>query len=198
MKKAIGYVSLGVLLAAPALAEERGPIGLNFSVGGGSRSIGATWHATDRLALRPTFEYDHLRSDGSATYADGRAEPTERRFTSVGGGVAALLYLSRRDTLSAYVAGAVALTRDSQHYGTPLERTTRNGHTLSARFGVQYAVTKKVSAFAETGLSYTRSKEGQDWAGREDPWNLSAVRHEDTVKRIGTLSTSVGAIFYLR
>jgi hypothetical protein len=183
MKKTMGYVSLLVLTAAPALAQERYRTGLDFLVGGSTSAVGATWHVTDRFALRPLLSYAWDRYVWSSSASpEGVRVDKYQRTTSLGAGLGALLYLRQRESLSTYVTAGFELDHVSQRPDEAEPSWTGNGGKASGAFGVQYAFTKHVSAFGETGLAYTMRPASPDGS-------LS--------KHLGTLQTGVGAIFYL-
>ncbi len=195
-------LALGILLAAiapAAQAQDKGQLGINASIGEGSRDVGVTYHVSGRFALRPSFRYT-TTEDETAFVLDSRCgeggprEPgclipipqAEIETTEWGLGLSVLYYMGRKDSLSTYLAA-------SGHYGKATaevgrvpgggargEQTT-DGWTWGGTLGAQYSVAKRFGLFAEVGVRY---------ANRESRFNESSV--------FTTVGASMGAVFYLR
>jgi hypothetical protein len=174
-----------VVLAVPCHAQELHQLGLDFSVGSSSQTLGVTWHVGPVVALRPTFNFSHTKADSeSLSSPDGAVTQTSTaKTTNVGAGLEALAYVSRREPLSTYLAG-------SYRYGhISTEGLVRGSHTntAAALLGAQYAFNKHLSIYGETGISYTSSE--------TDAQGLVGPSRAHT---INTLNTNIGAIFYLK
>jgi len=136
---------IGLFCAAPALAQEKGKVGMTF---GAPASIGILWHATEKVALRPEFALSWSSSD---------VGPSESDTTSFNTGISALFYLARRDSLSMYLSPRYTFGRSSSSFSGSIfvdpERVTRT-HAFTGSFGAQYALGDRFGAFGEFGLSY--------------------------------------------
>ncbi len=208
-------------LAVRATGQEKGRLGADVAFSSATSStIGLTWHATNRVALRPVFGFLHETRDDVQTYlADGVAfDGTSRTTnTAISGGLEGMLYLTRAESLSTYVAvsyqrqhaketaGAVSLAIPLSQAPPLVQQLVasdpfrpRNQTTASnlygAAAGLEYAFGKRFSAFGEAGLRYVTTKlrvaEGL-------PRNGVAAGPAD-LDQIGTFTSTVGVIFYFK
>jgi predicted porin len=174
-----------VMLAVPCHAQEVHQLGLDFSVGSSSQTVGVTWHVARTVALRPTFNFSHTKTDSDTLSGpDGTVTQTNTaKTTNVGGGLEALAYLSRSEPLSTYLAGSYRYGHLSSSGGL----LGSHANTAAASFGAQYAFNKRLSIYGETGISYTSSETAAQGL-------LGASR----THTVNTLNTNIGAIFYLK
>lgn len=181
MQKWTGVLLLGaaVLIGArSAAAQEAGDVGLTT---GFPAAIGAIWHLTDAVAIRPEINFSHNNLDTSVSSGSSS--------TSVGFSVSGLLYVSHDDRLRTYVAPRLDYSHVSASSdGVVSLSTDRNTWGGSGSFGVQYAVGDKFSIFGEAGLAYTR-------AHTPSTSTQGVASAEFTQTAFGT-RTAVGVIFY--
>jgi hypothetical protein len=109
----------------------------------------------------------------------------------VGGGASALFYLGKPETLRTYVAPRLTYTRNSINSPAGLSGTIGDSVTtfvlFSGSFGAQYAMSRRFSVFAETGMAYQRSKSSVT--------SSAFFRPDTTASTVGPRG-SVGAILF--
>jgi hypothetical protein len=169
---------------APAAAQDNPRLGLNF----GYPSIGLTWHATKRVAVRPEFSFS--LGSSSATSGSG-VEGSEADNWGVGIGVSALFYVADWDGVRAYVAPRLSFNTSKTSSVTSISSSkaenTSDGWDLGALFGVQYSFTRRLAAFGEVGFSY--ADRHSEYSG------LSSLVSKTDSWGFGP-RTAIGMIFY--
>src|SRR5262245_17248205 len=218
-------LSIAVLPALRAEAQDKGQLGVDLSVGSGSSAtIGVTYHVSKRLALRPTFAFSHstLTNDGVFSAPDGSLNvKSDQTTNSFSAGLEALLYLTRRDAFSTYLGGSYqrvhsSVTSDPPQLALPLaqlppalarfvrdelglipqsKRTTDNDVAALA-LGVQYAFAKSFSAFGEAGLRYVSGRSRLERTQSRSLFSVSFSPGDNS--QLATFTSSVGVIFYLK
>ena len=178
---AVGLLAL--LLPSTATAQHERRVGLTMGIPG---AVGVIWHASDRIAVRPEFQFTRLTSEstspqlGLSSSSDG---------WSISPGVSVLFYLQRWDDLRTYASPRFSFTRSTNAF-TPAgldavtAESTNKSYTGSASFGAQYLLGDRFSLFAEIGLGVTRTTGSTELSSTE------------TSGRQWTTRTGVGAAFY--
>jgi hypothetical protein len=146
----------------PAGAVERGQVGINGEVSA-RPLIGLTYHATERLALRPGLFFQRVKADNAPTFINGTEEELdlyETRDTSFGGQLEADYFLRPQRDLAPYLAVTGAYTHVNTAYPVPqasaiiLKNGNLHNWSAGAAFGVQYAFTERFHVFGRMGLAY--------------------------------------------
>lgn len=220
MKNASACLTLLMLSALPAAAQETHEFGLDFTIGTSSQTLGATWHVTRRIALRPTFSYSHTSADSVQTLfaSDGDVDATTSSTTeSLGAGLEGMVFLTRTQSLSTYLAATYRRVHSSSRTDAPQvavpltqlppilarqvasylvfsssSKSSGNSNAFGPAFGLQYEVGKHFSVFAEAGVSFSTATSTSE---RQPAASVSTTGPSHT-KAIGTASASLGAIFY--
>lgn len=138
---------LALVLAAcgTASAQDHGPVGITMAF---PTSIGAIFHATDKVAIRPEFTFTQSSTDSS---------PVEATTWSVGTGVSALFYLSSRDRVQTYVAPRFSYAHaDTSIAGGIVSDNTSDSTGFSGSFGAEYSPSARFSVYGEAGIAYTQ------------------------------------------
>lgn len=178
---AAGLLTL-LLLPSSAAAQEERRVGLTMGIPG---AVGLIWQASDRVAVRPEFQFSHLTSESTSPQL-GLSSASEG--WSVSPGVSVLFYLQRWDHLRTYVSPRFSFTRSTNSFvpsgAIDAAESTNKSYTGSGSFGAQYALGDRFSLFAEIGLSVTRTTGSTDLSSSE------------TSGRQWTTRTGVGAAFY--
>ena len=135
---------LALVLAAcgTASAQDHGPVGITMAF---PTSIGAIFHATDKVAIRPEFTFTQSSTDSS---------PVEATTWSVGTGVSALFYLSSRDRVQTYVAPRFSYAHaDTSIAGGIVSDNTSDSTGFSGSFGAEYSPSARFSVYGEAGIA---------------------------------------------
>lgn len=190
--RAAGAVAFGVLvLTSYAGAVEKGQFGLNAQLHT-QRSLGLTYHATSRIAVRPSFFLERTTSDEVPALVDATQDiPVFDTTTTVFGGGLDLLYFLRpaRD-LAPYAGLLLSYAHINEPYPvrSPGRLVLRNGNRgqvgVSAAFGVQYAFTERFHAYSDVAAGYSRTER----------FAIDGIRLRS--RTWGTASTALGAVFY--
>jgi opacity protein-like surface antigen len=152
-------VLLFVATGHPAMAQEKGQVGLTM---GYPISIGLIWHASDTVALRPSFNFSHQSSEltTSALAVTGSTNDA----TSWSANIGALFYLHTWEKASAYVAPIFGYTRvSSTSSGQTSSGTTStssshgNAYSFTGSVGAHYALSRRFSVFGEVGVGYSHA-----------------------------------------
>lgn len=179
---AVAACLLVLLLPPPAAAQDERRVGLTMGIPG---AVGLIWHAGDRLAVRPEFQFSHLTSESTSPQLGLRSTSDG---WSISPGVSVLFYLQRWDNLRAYVSPRFSFTRSTNSFvpagAIDAAESTNKSYTGSGSFGAQYSLGDRFSLFGEIGLSVTRTTGSTDLSSTE------------TSGRQWTTRTGVGAAFY--
>jgi hypothetical protein len=217
-------VLFSVLAALPALAQEKGRIGLDAAFNG-SAVVGVTWHATEHLAFRPTFSYSHSSTSGDESGSPDLFEsPTglpstiDDSSSTNGVGLALLYYLRHGDGLSPYLGVGYEHTHTTSTdtrvtmeppmaADTILTMTTdnrANGNRVRAFVGAQHAFGKRFGLFGELGGTYNHldsrfTSSELIHFDRPRPRDITESHTQHTTSnQFASFSAQVGAIFYLK
>jgi len=154
-------IVIATVLVRPsvAAAQEKGQFGVTLAY---PPAVGVIWHVADRVAVRPDFTFTQLTSDliSTTTITFGSQRQTmvttsSSTNTAVGFGVAALVYLWKRDAARAYVSPRYNYSRATITPSSPeisSQMTTNNG--ASGSFGAQYTLSPHFNVFGEVGVAY--------------------------------------------
>ncbi len=199
---------LTILLAAPANAQEHGQVGLSM---GYPASVGIVWQIADRFAVRP--EVSLVQSSGvsrstltvSITTPFGTQTQTASTqvttdTTTMGTGISGLIYLWKREALSAFVSPRYAFTRGtntgtSNGATSPVGDITTRNHFISGSFGAQYALGRRFSVFGEIGLGYNHGSASSPPSSTPSPIGSTTSSSESNNHGVSTRS-GVGVVFY--
>jgi outer membrane protein with beta-barrel domain len=146
------HVIAALVLVAPVAgyAQEKGNVGMTM---GYPAAVGALWHVSDDVALRPEISISRSSIDTSSGVGDSSS-------WSLGLGISALFYVTRADNLRTYVSPRYSYSRSSATAtaaATPVtSELTTSTSTVSVSFGAQYALSPRFSAFGEVGFGYGR------------------------------------------
>ena|SRR5215831_14489346 len=188
------------MTSLPASAQDRGAFGITM---GYPASIGAIWHVTDRVAIRPevsltqlsnaTTSTVYIMGPGGTILASTTTQSTTDQWT-VGVGASALFYVKQWDALRAYVTpryqySRATISASATNSGSVQVLSqpdfTSNTHFISGSFGVQYALGTRFGLYGELGLGYSHAA--------TDTTAPGAGR--STTNTVGTRS-GVGVLFY--
>lgn len=145
----VRLLTLGSALAlvSPQMAgaQDAGKTGLTMAY---PAAIGVIWHASDSLAIRPSFTVSHSSSDS----------PTSAEGWSAGFDVSALFYMKKYDNVRTYLS-----PRFSYAHSSSTVTSTQSSITVestgkstggSGSFGAQYAGSPHFSVYGEVGLQF--------------------------------------------
>ena len=171
-----------ILSPAVAGAQDKGQAGVTMGHPG---SVGLLWHVSDRVAVRPEFQFSYISSEGSAPELGLTSSSSG---WNVAPGVSALFYLRRFDNLRTYVAPRFAFARSTTSSDSALTtgdaRSTNKSYVGSASFGAQYSLGPRFGVFAEIGLAATRTTGSSSRSSiRTSGWQW-------------TTRTGIGAVLY--
>jgi len=159
-----------------AFAQDKGKVGLTM---GYPSSVGILFHVTDKIAIRPEFNFAQSSSDIETLIVD-----SESSSWAIGTGVSALFYLRAWDDTQLYVSPRFTYTHNSTSSEIGSEASS-NSWGLMGSVGAQHKLGTRFAVFGEVGLGYSRSTIG---AG-------SLVVGEATASTLAT-RTGVGVILY--
>lgn len=156
---AIG-LSFWCVTATSAWAQDKGDVGLTVST---PQAIGVTWHASERLAIRPDVSFAFTETDGEDSSPDVSSK-------SVTFGVAALFYTHRWDDLRVYVSPRFTYSHASSDLSgsSNVFDSSSSAWGLSGSIGGQYALGSRFGVFAEAGLIYSSQRAETSIAGVAD------------------------------
>jgi opacity protein-like surface antigen len=175
-------VALTLGTSVLALAQEARKTGLTVGYPG---DIGVLWHASDSIAIRPTFGFSHTSSD----IASGGANDGWGFGTTI----AALFYVKKYDDVHTYVSprfsyshASVTSTPTSSLGSLPAVTSHDDSTGGAGAFGVQYSPGQRFSVYGEVGIGFTH--------------------HETTLNGVSSFTTKgttwgtvagLGIVFYL-
>ncbi|HTM26711.1 MAG TPA: hypothetical protein VL225_16050 [Vicinamibacterales bacterium] len=147
------FAILGLFGGATAGAQDAGKTGITMAYPG---SFGILWHATDKVAIRPTFNVARSTADGSTSSG------TNWTFGTT---IAGLFYMKKYDNVRTYFSPRYTYSRISSttHVGAiqgitvPDLKTTGNSNGGSGTFGAEYTPGSRFSVFGEVGVVFTRA-----------------------------------------
>jgi hypothetical protein len=199
----LALLVMTVSFVAPCVAAAQDPPRFGIVMAYPAQA-GVLWKVTDRVAVRPEFNWTHstIESTGTSTVFTGTGVTTTTVTTTTstngtGYGVSGLWYFARRDALWLYLSPRFAYTRTSSTADRPTIglpnlpapspfTTTTSTYTTSGSFGAEYELAKRFGVFAELGVAYGRSNLGPTSAPGPDA-------HGSTTG----IRSGIGAILFL-
>jgi hypothetical protein len=167
-------LTTGLVLFAcgTAGAQEPGKVGMTMAFPG---AIGVIWQATDRVAIRPDFNFSHSTLEGAAS-SSGWAFGTN---------ISALLYMRKYENVRTYFSPRFSYTRTSTTFNVSLptqtvfpdQKTTASTKGGGGLFGAQYSPASRFSVFGEAGLSFSHRTSGSSTSGSKitgNGWGTTA------------------------
>ena len=135
-------------------AQEHGKTGVTIGYPG---DIGILWHASDSVAIRPTFTFNHTSSTSAAgSTTDGWGSGFE---------VSALLYLRKFDNVRTYVSpqftyshGSTTSKSNNATTSTITVDTGTNAMGGAGAFGAQYTASAHFAVYGELGVAFSHQK----------------------------------------
>ena len=193
MKRVLLTVAVVLFVSLPATAQESGQVGLAMGYPG---SIGIIWHASDRMAIRPDFNFSRLTSENTGGFSQSQVDGW-----ALGLGLGALFYSGAKDNLRMYFSPRFAYSRTKTEsasssvssQGISTSETRNNSYQYSGSIGVQYSPGRRFSVYGEAGLAYTRGNSRFETS----PSLLGTVTGETTSNTFGTRA-GVGVVVYLK
>lgn len=158
--------------ATLAAAQETGKTGVTMAYPG---SIGVIWHASDTVAIRPAFSFNHTSGESSIG--------SDNHSWGLGFGLGALFYLRKYDSVRTYVSPQFSYSRTNitatpvSTSGTLPEIASHNDATGGAgTFGAQFFATPHFSVYGEAGIAFTHHKTatGSSTAVKGSTWGTVA------------------------
>lgn len=194
MKRALLTVAVLLCTSVPAAAQESGQVGLAM---GYPASIGIIWHASDRVAIRPDFNVTRTSNESNSGFSAG----LKTDGWTLGVGLSALFYTSKKDNLRTYFSPRFAYGRTQTNsdptrvFGAAsLSSETRsNSYQYAGSFGAQYSLSRRFSVYAEAGLAYSHG----DSTFRSTASFSGVATGKTTITSFGT-RTAVGVVFYFK
>lgn len=140
-----------LVLPAPAAAQERGQTGI---VMGFPATVGFLWHASDNLALRPEFTFQHTRNESLSNIIGGGSASSSNAMTI---GTSVLWYMGKYDNVRTYVSPRFTYGHSSSKVeNSNVPPAKSDVFSLTGSFGAQYNPTRKLAVFGEVGYGYNR------------------------------------------
>jgi hypothetical protein len=226
--RALSTLGMGLILAlgaARASAQEKGALGLDALAGNSTATIGARWHITKKFALRPTVAFSRVTSEQDTTViADGTQAVGKQQTLdwTLGAGLAGLYYISQGEALSTYVGASYSHNHQSESVNplifppidtlqTPnlahLEsiasvfqpnRTGANANVVGALFGIQHALSKKVTLFGELGIDYSFQSLNQKAILSPSETQAILSGSGSSQSELFSYTGGIGIVFYLK
>ena len=140
-----------MLVSGLAGAQEAGKTGLTMAYPG---SIGVIWHASDAVAIRPGFTFNHTSGENAAG--------NDNHSWGLGLDLGVVFYLRKYDNVRTFVSPLFSYTRTSIS-ATPISTsgslpqiTSHNDATAGAgTFGAQFFATPHFSVYGEAGIGFS-------------------------------------------
>lgn len=168
-------LALVVVSARPSNAQDVGHVGLTMAF---PAAVGVTWQATDRLAIRPDFQFSQSAS-GSLTSSS----------ISTAVGVSALFYVRKWDNLRTYLSPRFGYLHSSVTFtGSAVSPPSQDQYSYAGSFGAEYQLHRRFAVFGEAGLTYSHTVS-------DNPSGFSGASLSTTGHIWGTRA-GVGAIVY--
>jgi hypothetical protein len=146
MRRSLALFSLAlvVLSARPSNAQDAGHVGLTIAF---PAAVGVIWQATDRLAIRPDFQFSQS-STGSLSSSS----------LSTAVGVSALFYVRKWDNLRAYVSPRFGFQHTSlTTTGSTVNPFSQDQYSYAGSFGAEYQLHRRFAVFGEAGIGYSHT-----------------------------------------
>jgi opacity protein-like surface antigen len=173
---------LVVLMPAFAVAQDQGDVGMTIGHPG---SVGVLWHVSDRVAVRPEFQFSYISSESTVGELGLASSSHGWNFAP---GVSALFFLQRFNNLRTYFSPRFTFSRSTSSFESDASgstaTSTNKSYSGTASFGTQYSFSDRFSLFAEIGLGATRTT------------GSSALSSARSSGYQWTTRTGVGAAFY--
>lgn len=189
MKRVLCTAAVLLFVSLPAAAQESGQVGVAMGYPG---SIGIIWQASDRMAIRPDFNFTKTTSENTGVFSESKVGGW-----TLGFGLSALIYTGKTDKLRTYFSPrfAYARTQTNSDAGTPTSSsgTTANSYTFAGSFGAQYSLSRRFSVYGEAGLAYSRSD-----STFKSTASLSGVATGTTTSHGFGTRAAVGVVVYFK
>lgn len=135
-------------------AQDHGRAGVTIGYPG---DVGVLWHASDSIAIRPVFTFNHSSSEsGGGSRVDG---------WGTGFGLSALFYLKKIDNVRTYVSPQFTYAHNSSTSTPPSGVPTAvsvdaSGSSTGGNgaFGVQYTPSPHFAVYGELGVAFAHQK----------------------------------------
>ena len=146
MRRSLALFSLAlvVLSARPSNAQDVGHVGLTMAF---PAAVGVIWQATDRLAIRPDFQFSQsaVGSLGSSSLS-----------TAVG--VSALFYVRKWDNLRTYLSPRFGFQHTSLTTTGSVENPfSQDQYSYAGSFGAEFQLHRRFAVFGEAGITYSHT-----------------------------------------
>lgn len=179
MRRSFVALFVTCLCAVPltASAQEKGKVGVTM---GYPAAVGFLWHASEKIAVRPEFNFSHSSTD--TPFGEGSSD-------SVGLGVTALFYTAKWDNVAAYIAPRFAWThstgRSESDFGGDIENESNaDSYNYSGSFGAQAWIGTRFSVYGEVGFAFSHGTADSSLGSGESKGKGFNIR------------SGVGAVFY--
>jgi hypothetical protein len=182
--KKLSLILLVVFLLLPAMLfsqDKEAPknkFGLTFP------TIGAIWHITDNVAFLPGFSFGHnWGSSRSALIDNGTSKNNSLSINS-----SLRFYVYEMKGLRLYVSPKYSYNWNNSDSNLPTtsSKSSRYAHSIDGSWGLQYAISRRVSIWGDVGVGYSHSSISSNPSSVETKSNA--------VSTVG----SWGLIFYLK
>jgi len=137
-------------------------------------ALGILWHASDKVAIRPEFNFSGSSSKQANAQITG-----ESSSWAVGFGLSALFYLHDQDGLRTYFVPRFQYSHASTSASSSISNTggTDVGSDIyggSGSFGAQYGLGKRFALFGELGFGFDHRSTDSPTAGKitGNTWGL--------------------------
>jgi hypothetical protein len=149
------WLSLSViaLSALPAAAQDR-KVGVTM---GYPAAIGVLWPVSDKVAVRPEFNFTGSSGESSGTF------DVESDSWAIGTGVSVLFYLKKYDRLQTYFTPRFTYGHSSNSSDfdgpvvNPETSASSNSYGFAGLFGAEQSIGDKFAVFGEVGFGLSRS-----------------------------------------
>lgn len=142
-----GFAAL-LIASTPAFAQQARKIAITATAPSG---IGILWHVSDKVALRPEFNFSRTSTESSGT---GVTAGTTTSW-SVGSGGSVLFFTGKWDNLRAYVSPRFTFARSTTSSSTGASSSTNpTAYAVTGSAGAQYGLSDRFAVFGEVGLGY--------------------------------------------
>jgi hypothetical protein len=172
-----------------------------------SPGVGAIWQPNKHIALSPFFDFTHSRLNGYSYSSDttsGIASPQSANTFGVGAKLQ--LYLKNWDGIRLYVAPGYTYARSRSKRSTQTTNPSSSyasyfdnksiSHEVSGVWGIQYAVSDRISLFGEIGVIYQNMERSNSVT--TIPEDISNTFSPPQTVYSAGLKNSIGIIFYLK
>ncbi|MBN2370525.1 MAG: hypothetical protein JXO72_08555 [Vicinamibacteria bacterium] len=153
------------MLADGSAASEGDRLGLNIEAGSRT-SVGVTYRAHERLALRPSITFQWLQADNVPTYIDPNEDypvfKTTERVLQAGIGALFYAFPTNDHGIRPYIGIDLYLGHQNLPYQIMIDGAIvyRNGslHQMSTRgfLGMQLPLVRRICLYGELGTEYSK------------------------------------------